>query len=175
MLNSELIEFSKKYLLELLLVRLQLTLHFLFPKWLKMVVSVLKTSNHNIQFNVMNDRITDNLMFIWHIYAHWAIFLHLPAAVCAIVFKQLMFATVNLFHHEHTNQLRDAHREPKLVGKYARAREFRKTSLVNRYNPFHLNIGCILSRARVPDQLGFQLKEVLKVLKVDNPTDSVLI
>jgi len=143
-------------------------------QWLAMVVAVLTTANHDLKFDVMSQLITGNLMFIWHIFAHWAIFLHLPAPVCALVFKQFLLWKFCIFDSDHTKQLRDQLINLKLVGKYARRiREAVKNTVITRYKPLQLNIGCILSRVHAPDELSSELGAVITLLKTDKPATAL--
>mmetsp|Transcript_3526 Transcript_3526/g.7878 ORF Transcript_3526/g.7878 Transcript_3526/m.7878 type:complete len:1074 (+) Transcript_3526:454-3675(+) len=142
-------------------------------QWLLMVVTVLTTENHDLTFDVMDQPITDNFMFIWHIFAHWAIFLHIPAAVCALVFKQFLILSDNLFDSRHTTQLRDASFDSRLVGKQARvSRNFKtKKSSVRRFSTIHRYVACILSGARNRQELKTPVLRVIDMLKTDDPTD----
>ena len=141
-----------------------------------MVVAVLTTKDHDLTFDVMDQSITENLMFIWHIYAHWAIFLHIPAAVCALVFKQFLSPSKSLFGSRHTTQLRDASFDPSLVGKYARqsrkCKPKKKKTSVRRFRSIHRHIACILSCTRERKDLKNTVSRVIDdVLKIDDPTD----
>ena len=138
-----------------------------------MVVMVLTTRNHDLKFDVMDQSITENLMFIWHIFAHWAIFLHIPAAVCALVFKQFLSLARNIFHSDHTTQLRKATIDPRLVGADARNYASRwggSISLTHRFKFLHGHVACLLSCARKPQELIGSIAKVIKVLKTKDPS-----
>ena len=137
-----------------------------------MVVAVLTTKDHDLTFDVMDQSITENLMFIWHIYAHWAIFLHIPAAVCALLFKQFL-ASKNLFDSRHTTQLRKDTIDQRLVGAYARKyKAKKKKTSVRRFTSIHRHIACILSCTRERKDLKNTVSRVIDdVLKIDDPTD----
>ena len=143
-----------------------------------MVVTVLTTENHNLEFQVMDEQISGNLMFIWHIFAHWAIFLHIPAAVCALVFKQFLNLKDNIFHPDHTTQLKKPSIDSRLVGANARSYDSKWGDSVSQglryFTCLHRHIACILSCARKPSQLkNFLLRVINQVLKVYDPTASV--
>ena len=140
-----------------------------------MVVTVLTTENHNLEFQVMDEQISGNLMFIWHIFAHWAIFLHIPAAVCALVFKQFLNLKDNMFHPDHTTQLKKASIDSRLVGAYARKYNPTKNKTsVRRFTFFHRNVACIPSCARRSQDLNRHVSRVIDLLKIDDPTELVL-
>ena len=66
-------------------------------QWLLMVVTILTKHGKILASDVMNEKIYDNLHFIWHIYAHMLRNLHLSPGVCGLVSKQLMIRDKNLF------------------------------------------------------------------------------
>ena len=115
---------------------------------------------------MMDQSITDNLMFIWHIFAHWTIFLDILAAVCALVFKQFLILSDNLFDPRHTTQLRKATIDSRLVGadaRYYASRWGSSISLTQRFNFIHRHIACILSSARKPHELNGAVLNVIDV------------
>ena len=77
-------------------------------QFLLIVFGLLKTRNAAVlTYDVMNDKICNNLVFAWAAFAHMCLHLHLPVGVCTVVFKNILVWTeANMFSHRHTGQIR---------------------------------------------------------------------
>ena len=60
-----------------------------------------------LDYDVMKDKISENLVFPWMCYAHLRLFIHVPPGSCAVFFKNLISKTRNMFNHKFTNQIRN--------------------------------------------------------------------
>ena len=66
-----------------------------------------KLLKDDLNYDVMKDKISENLVFPWMCYAHLRLFIHVPPGSCAVFFKNLISKTRNMFNHKFTNQIRN--------------------------------------------------------------------